>query len=110
MQTKPCDRAEDGKHQTPPVVAEGVDGPCDRCRQLGAFDDASPFEFVKALGQKICRDARQLRTQVAIAARTSDELAQDQQCSAFTEHVQPIGDRTVLAVAPPPSHAMILSP
>ena len=77
--------------------------------QLGAFDDASLFEFVKALGQKICRDARQLRTQVAVAARASDELAHDQQCPALTEHVEPIGDRTVLVVVPPPSHAITLS-
>ncbi|MDT5355966.1 MAG: hypothetical protein QOJ56_4498 [Mycobacterium sp.] len=82
---------------------------CDRWGQLGAFDDASPFEFVKALGQQICRDARQLRTQVAVAARTSDELAHDQQCPTLTEHVEPIGNRTVLVVVAPTSHAITLS-
>src|SRR5271165_5606113 len=109
MQTEPCNRTEDRKHETPPVVAEGVHGACDRWRQLGAFDDASLFEFVKALGQKVCRNARHLRTQVAVATRTSDELAHDQQCPALTEHVEPIGDRTVLVVIAPPSHAITLS-
>jgi hypothetical protein len=50
---------------------------------------------------------RQLRTQVAVAARTADELAHDQQCPALTEHVEPIGDRTLLVVVPPPSHAIL---
>jgi hypothetical protein len=69
LQAELCNGTEDGKHETPPVVAEGVDGACDRWGQLGAFDDAGLLEFVKALGQKVCRDARQLRTQVAVAAR-----------------------------------------
>src|ERR1700733_13732924 len=52
---------------------------------------------------------RQLRTQVAVAARTADELAHDQQCPALTEHVEPIGNRTVLVVVAPTSHAITLS-
>ena len=67
------------------------------------------FESVKALGQKICRDARRLRTQVAVAAWTSDELAHDQQCPALPEHIEPIGDRTVLVVVTPPGHSNALS-
>jgi hypothetical protein len=66
------------------------------------------FESVKALGQKICRDARRLRTQVAVAAWTSDELAHDQQCPALTEHVEPVGNRTILVVIAPPSHTITL--
>ncbi len=73
-----------------------------------AFDDPSLFEFVKALGQKICRDARQLRTQVAVAARASDELAHDQQCPALPEHVEPVSNGTVLVVVASPSHPINL--
>ena len=84
----------------PALVAEGVDGTGDRRRQLLAIDQAGVLQLAKPVGQQVGRDAGQLGAQVAVPAGASDELAQDQQRPSLAEHVEALGDRAVLLVAP----------
>ena len=104
VEPKPRDALQDRQHPLPAHVAECVHGAPDGRRQVGAIDEPGVLQFLEPLGQKIGCDAGQLVAKIPVAARTADQLAQDQQRPPLAQHVEPACDRAVLVVVPAEWH------
>src|SRR6202040_4416998 len=100
VQAERRDSPDHRQHFYPANLGEGVDGTGDGRRQLAALHQPGGLEFAQPVGEQVGGDTRQGHAQVGVTAGAADELAQDQQRPALAEHVEALGDRTVLVVSP----------
>jgi hypothetical protein len=95
-------RAEGLEHRFEPGAGLGQVEQRRRYRGCGllAPDQARGLEFAETVGEQVGGDAGQPVSQVGVPARSlQQEFPDDQQAPPVTDHVQGLGDRTVLAIA-----------